>query len=160
MWRSRGMERGREVRKICKKGVVVWVTAHLDLEEWECVSVCWGGGDARRTQSAAYTTVPAGKRRYFCLCLNPYTACCSDTTFMFTAFHWTQLTFKGYAWSIERSKVDHGYTRERYSGGGTDQMICCVWEDQTEPSCGQKQVWLKRRSSSKCQVKIWYNKNT
>lgn len=73
---------------------------------WQCESQhTWtlkserrgGRGGARGTQSAAYTTVPAGKRRYFCLRLNPYTACCSETPFMFAAFHWTQLTFKGYA---------------------------------------------------------------
>ncbi len=111
----------------------------------------WGGGGARGTQSAAYTTVPAGKRRHFCLRLNPYTACCSETPFMFAAFHWTQLTFKGYAWAIERPKNDHGCTGERYSRGGKDQMICCVLEgreDRTEPACCQKQVWSKKRKPS------------
>ncbi len=128
---------------------------------WQCESqLTWtlkserrgGGGGARGTQSSAYTTVPAGKRRYFCLRLNPYTACCSETPFMFAAFHWTPLTFKGYAWSIERSKVDHGYTRESYSGGGKDQIICCVLEgreDRTEPTCCQKQVWPKKRKPSR-----------
>ncbi len=115
-----------------------------------------GGGGARGTQSAAYTTVPAGKRRHFCLRLNPYTACCSETPFMFAAFHWTPLTFKGYAWAIERSKVDHGCTGERYSRGGKDQMICCVLEgreDRTEPACCQKQVWSKKKEAVKARWK-------
>lgn len=157
MWRSRGMERERETRKIRRKGVVVWVTAHLDLEEWEL----WGGvleahkalltqpyQQERGISVFAWThTQPAVQRHRLCLLL-------------FTGHSLLSKAMLDLSSALRLTTV----IQQRYSGGGKDQMICCVrrvrrpnWAELLSKTSVAQQ---KEKSSRQCQVETWDIKTT
>lgn len=140
MWRSKGMERGRETKKIRRKGVVVWVTAHLDLEEWEL-----GGGleahkalltqpyqQERGISVFAWThTQPAVQRHRLCLLL--FTGHSLLSKAMLDLSSALKLT------TVIQQRGIQGEGRIRWSA------VLEGWENRTEPSCCQKQVWPNKK---------------
>lgn len=113
MERQSDGERKRNKQKNTQKG------GGCDSQQtWTLKSEMRGGG-VLEAQSPAYTTVPAGKRRYFSLRLNPYGLLFRGTGYVFCLSLDTAYFSKATLDLIERSGVDRGYTREKLSREGS-----------------------------------------
>lgn len=147
MWRGKGMERGRETRKIRRKGVAV---THSRLGPWK---VRWEEGGLLEAQSPAYTTVPAGKRRYFSLRLNPYGLLFRGTVYVFCLSLDTAYFSKA-KFDLSNTPGLTTVIQER----SLQRWVVCNdrFGENTEPSCCHKQVWpTKKRKLSWPGGKIW-----